>query len=49
MAKKLSTYRLSEEVRQLLKKIAEQEKRSEANMLEILILAEAKRRKISID
>lgn len=48
MAKKLSTYRLEENTRALLKLLAEKEKRSEANMIEVLVDAAASEKGISL-
>jgi hypothetical protein len=49
MAKKLSTFRLEESSRALLKKIAEKEKRSEANMIEVMIDEKAALYEITLD
>lgn len=46
--KKLSTYRLPVEVREMLKMMAKQDKRSESQMLEILIEKECERKGITI-
>lgn len=43
MAKKLVAYRLDEEVIEALKKMAKQQKRSQANMLEIIITDASKK------
>ncbi len=44
--KPLKTFRLSQEVLMLLKKIAEAHNRGQSNMIEVLILEEAKKLKI---
>lgn len=43
MAKKLKAFRLSDEAIAALAKLCEKEKRSEANMIEYLILTAAKK------
>lgn len=42
MAKTLKAFRLSEEAIEILKKLCEKHKRSEANMIEVLLLDAAK-------
>ena len=46
MAKTLKNFRLSETAIEILKKLAEKQTRSEANMIEALIIEESKRIKI---
>ena len=46
MAKTLKNFRLSDVAIEALKKLAEKNVRSEANMIELLIIEEAKRLKI---
>ena len=46
MAKKITSFKLDEEVLELLKKIAASQDRSQAQSLAVLIKAEAKRLKI---
>lgn len=48
MAKELSTFRLSNDAKELLKLIAQKDDRSEAYIVEKLILAEAAKQKIKL-
>lgn len=48
MAKELSTFRLSNEAKELLKLIAQKDDRSEAYIIEKLILAEAEKQKVKL-
>jgi len=47
MTKKMKSFRFSEKAEELLKKLAELDSRSETNMLEKLIIDEAKRKGIN--
>ncbi len=46
MAKKITSFSLNEDTLTLLKKLAEKNNRSQANMLEVLITDAAKKEKI---